>query len=289
MPTDPARPTPEAPQADPPIPLPELLALRRWNTPTVYNGLEQYTKADRKGLVNLDEITDFMPQMGAMAGYAVTLVIEPSNEEHAERDPEGWKKFFRHVASVEGPKIIVCQDLDKPQTYGAAFGEVNCSTCRQLGCVGVIVDGACRDVDEMNYAGMKVLARRLSVSHCYSTPVRWGCEVEVCGIRVEPGTVDPRRQARVSGGASGRGAGAAGGGSVHGPERVRHADRRGPLLPRPPRAGRRGGLQRRGCLRSQCREEVRPVRRVGPVTRIGRSSEPGEYGFLHLELLSARS
>ena len=32
--------------------------------------------------INLEETRDFMPQMGLMVGYAVTLVIEPSNPAH---------------------------------------------------------------------------------------------------------------------------------------------------------------------------------------------------------------
>jgi len=43
----------------------ELLQLKRWNTPTIYNGWEQITKHDRtKGCMNLEETRDFMPQMG---------------------------------------------------------------------------------------------------------------------------------------------------------------------------------------------------------------------------------
>ena len=43
----------------------ELLKLKRWNTPTIYNGWEQITKSDTgKDGINLEETTDFMPQMG---------------------------------------------------------------------------------------------------------------------------------------------------------------------------------------------------------------------------------
>lgn len=171
----------------PTLDLADLLALRRWNTPSVYNGLEQYTAADPRTVVNLDETIDFMPQMGAMAGYAVTLVIEPSEPGHAQQNPDAWRQWFTYLASISGPKIIVCQDLDKPATYGACFGEVNGSIYRQLGCVGGIVDGAIRDIDEITYAGLKILARRLAVSHCYGCPVSWGKPVEAFGITVHPG------------------------------------------------------------------------------------------------------
>ncbi|MCA9987473.1 MAG: hypothetical protein KDE59_24360, partial [Anaerolineales bacterium] len=44
-----------------------------------------------------------------------------------------------------------------------------------------------RDIDEMTNAGFKALAQRLSVGHAYVTPVRWNCEVEVFGSKIQPG------------------------------------------------------------------------------------------------------
>jgi regulator of RNase E activity RraA len=127
-----------------------------------------------------------MPQMGPMVGYAVTLKIEPGNQIHKTRK-NVWEEYRENVASLPGPKIVVIQDLNKPNTYGSFWGEVNSNIHRALGCVGTITDGSIRDVDEMTNAGFKALARRLSVSHAYSTPVEWNCEVEVFGRKVKPG------------------------------------------------------------------------------------------------------
>ena len=88
---------------------------------------------------------------------------------------------------MRGPKIVVVQDLDKPRVQGSFWGEVTANTFCALGCVGTITDGAIRDLEEMTHAGFKALARRLCVGHAHSTPVRWGCEVEVFGRRVSPG------------------------------------------------------------------------------------------------------
>jgi len=166
----------------------ELLELRRWNTPTIYNGWEQITKHDagRDGF-NLEETVDFMPQMGAMVGYAVTVVCEPGNAEHKKTNPNAANEYRRYVASVPGPKIVVVQDLDKPNFVGAFWGEVNANLHRALGCVGTIIDGCIRDVDDMYYAGFKALAKRMCVGHAHSWPVRWGCDVDVFGRRVKPG------------------------------------------------------------------------------------------------------
>jgi 4-hydroxy-4-methyl-2-oxoglutarate aldolase len=165
----------------------DLLKLKRWNTPTIYNGWEQITEGDcAADAFNLEETHDFMPQMGPMIGYAVTLIVEPSKGEH-KRNATCWQDYRRYVASVPGPKIVVVQDHDKPCVIGSFWGEVNSNVHRALGCVGTITDGAIRDVDEMTNAGFKSLARRLCVGHAHSAPVRWGCEVEVFGRKISPG------------------------------------------------------------------------------------------------------
>lgn len=166
----------------------ELLQLKRWNTPTIYNGWEQITRHDPAiDAFNLEETRDFMPQMGPMVGYAVTVVIEPSNKAHREANANAWHEYRHYVASLAGPKIVCVQDLDKPRVIGSFWGEVNSNMHRALGCVGTIVDGAIRDVDEMTNAGFKALARRLCVGHAYVHPVRWNCEVEVFGRKIAPG------------------------------------------------------------------------------------------------------
>lgn len=166
----------------------ELLQLARLNTPTVYNGWEQVTRHNpgRDGF-NLEEAHDFMPQIGPMVGYAVTLVIEPGNPEHRRTNPNCFADYRRYVAGVPGPKIVVVQDLDKPEALGSIWGEVMATTHRALGCVGTITDGAIRDLDEMTGQGFKALARRLCVGHAFAAPVRWGGAVEVFGRTVQPG------------------------------------------------------------------------------------------------------
>lgn len=166
----------------------ELLELKRWNTPTIYNGWEQITKKDSsRECFNLEETMDFMPFMGPMVGYAVTVVIEPGNSEHPKNNPDAWQQYRKYVAYVPGPKIVVVQDLDKPWVLGSFWGEVNANIHKALGCVGTLTDGSIRDLDEMQNAGFKALAKRLSVGHAHSMPLRWNCEVEVFSTPIRPG------------------------------------------------------------------------------------------------------
>jgi len=164
----------------------DLLQLKRWNTPTIYNGWEQITRHDAASdAFNLEPITDFMPAMGPMVGWATTVVIEPSDSRHKSAD--SWAAYRDYLAGVSGPKIAVVQDLDKPHHVGSFWGEVNSNAHRALGCVGTITDGCIRDVDEMTNAGFKAIASRLCVGHAHSCPVRWGGDVTVFGRQVQPG------------------------------------------------------------------------------------------------------
>lgn len=168
----------------------DLLQLKRWNTPTIYNGWEQITKHDRTTpFYNIEPTQDYMPQMGSMVGYAVTLVCEPGNRDHFANKGNANRAYREYLASVPGPKIVMVQDLDKPRFIGSLWGEVNANIHRALGCVGTIVDGCIRDVDEMTNAGFKALASRLCVGHAYAAPVRWNCEVEVFGTKIQPGAL----------------------------------------------------------------------------------------------------
>ncbi len=175
-------------QTNPPLSEAELHELRRWNTPTIYNGWEQITRHDAaRDAFNLEPVRDYMPQMGPMVGYAVTVAFEPSNPRHPRRRPGAWSDYRRYLASVPGPKVVVVQDLDKPRLVAAFWGEVTATFHRALGCVGTIIDGGIRDVDEMTAAGFKALARGLAVGHGHSCPVRWGGPVKVFGRTIRPG------------------------------------------------------------------------------------------------------
>lgn len=165
-----------------------LLMLKRWNTPTIYNGWEQITKRDpASDSFNKEPTRDYMPELGPMVGYAVTVKIQPSKRDRVPDIPKAWSEYREYVAGVEGPKIVVVQDCDKPNLVGAFWGEVNSNIHRALGCVGTIIDGAIRDLDEMKNAGFKALARGMCVGHAYSVPVEWGGDVEVFGRSVKSG------------------------------------------------------------------------------------------------------
>lgn len=165
----------------------QLQKLKRWNSPTIANALEQVSRADPLSLVNLEETRDFMPEMGPMIGYAMTVVISGGDPRPKREQPDNFARYREYLASIKGPKIVVVQDVDRPRCFGSIWGEVGASHARALGCVGTITDGAVRDLDEMKAAGFKAIARRLAVSHAHCWPLEWGVDVEVFGTKIRPG------------------------------------------------------------------------------------------------------
>ncbi|HWB54272.1 MAG TPA: RraA family protein [Tepidisphaeraceae bacterium] len=157
------------------------------STPTVFNGWEQVTQQNvgREGF-NLEPTQDFMPGFGPMAGYAVTLVIQLSRRPD-DYNPDAMFDYLKYLASVPTPTIAVVQDLDKPQCYGSAWGEVFATIHRAFGCVGTITDGGVRDIDEMAKVGFKVISRHLCVGHGAGGIVDFNCPLEVFGRKIVPG------------------------------------------------------------------------------------------------------
>ena len=167
---------------------PELLELGRWNTPTIYNGWEAVSKRNRlECVMSREALTDYMPSMGAMVGYAVTVEYTCKDAAVKSANPDCYKDMFKYIASIPGPKILVAKDLDAPDSVGSIFGEVTGNVYKALGCNGCITDGFVRDVDEAAGSGIKFLAKRLGVSHTYSCPVRFGAELDICGAHIAPG------------------------------------------------------------------------------------------------------
>eukprot|EP00928_Gymnodinium_smaydae_P063818 TRINITY_DN4729_c0_g5_i1.p1 TRINITY_DN4729_c0_g5~~TRINITY_DN4729_c0_g5_i1.p1 ORF type:complete len:388 (+),score=68.94 TRINITY_DN4729_c0_g5_i1:119-1282(+) len=178
-----------------------LLKLKRFDTPTISNGIEMITKDPNYGSsgFNLEHVLDHMPDWGTMIGYAVTVRIQPSNRALVNQNLANRQKFTDYVSSLpkDVPKIIVVEDLDvkegmqkhgRPFVYGSMWGEVNANFFVKMGARGCITDGAVRDLPEIKAAGFRAMSRTLSPSHSYGgVPLDWDVPVEVFGTQVRPG------------------------------------------------------------------------------------------------------
>lgn len=163
----------------------ELQSLRRFTTPTIANALE------RLGACRSDEgytdpsIRCIFPDLGAVVGYACTLMIRSAAPNAAPRY-SSRKPYWDHLAKYPAPRIVVSQDLDEP-ARGAYFGEVNSNIHRALGCVALVTNGAVRDLDEVHALGFPMFAGSISVSHAHAHLEDFDKPVTIGGLRINPG------------------------------------------------------------------------------------------------------
>jgi regulator of RNase E activity RraA len=162
----------------------ELLeALRRYDTPTLANAIEEFDVRPRdEGFANL-EIRCMFPELGVMVGYAATATIRTRGiSRNGDQSP-----LWGHVRSVPGPQVVVVRDLDEPAPHGALWGEVNATIFQRLGCAGVVTDGIVRDLTEARGMGFHFFARGPAVSHAYVRVESVGEPVQIGGLPVSPG------------------------------------------------------------------------------------------------------
>ena len=100
-----------------------LEALRRYDTPTLANAIEEFDVRPRdEGFANID-VRCMFPELGVMVGYAATAAIRARGAGHGGDHAALWS----HVRQSPPPRVVVVQDLDDPPAHGSLWGEVNAS------------------------------------------------------------------------------------------------------------------------------------------------------------------
>jgi regulator of RNase E activity RraA len=164
----------------------QIEELGQFTTPTVANALELSGSWDRISGVVSPRIRALFPDLKPVVGYAATALIATRQPAH-KRLYADWKDYWKYVTSIPEPRIAVGQDIDPEPTMGSIWGEVQATIHVALGCVGAVVDGAMRDLDEMRALGFACFAREVSISHRHAHFVDFGSPVQVGGVIIQPG------------------------------------------------------------------------------------------------------
>lgn len=163
----------------------ELDALRRICSPTVANAVEALTGRPRHEGYTQGEVRCLFPEMGPMVGYASTATIM-SGQPAAPKRLVNRREYWEQLQASPGPRVAVLQDLsEKP--LGAYWGEVNSNIHKRLGCLGVLTNGAVRDLDEVSRLNFHFFARSVNVSHGWAHLEDFNRPVKVFGLTVYPG------------------------------------------------------------------------------------------------------
>ncbi|MCA9444399.1 MAG: RraA family protein [Candidatus Omnitrophica bacterium] len=159
------------------------------DSPTIANAIELYKRQSRWAGYMGPEIQCRFPELGRVMGYAVTCTIKEVDESNPP-DPEERMKWLEAIENSPKPVICVVQDkVIGKKGLAAHWGEIMGTMVQQLGTVGIVTDGAVRDLEALHAIGMKVWSEYVVVSHGW-IDVEWAnIPVEVGGLTVNPGDI----------------------------------------------------------------------------------------------------
>lgn len=164
-----------------------LEALRRLNASILANSIEHFhERLHNEGFVD-HTVSCLCPQREPMVGYAATLVIRGAAPPTAGGQYSDRTDWWDYVLSVPAPRVAVLQDVSSRPGLGSLIGAVHMNILRALQCVGVVTNGAVRDLPAAEGAGFGVFAGNVTVSHAYVHIVEIGQPVQIGGLKIKSG------------------------------------------------------------------------------------------------------
>ena len=163
-----------------------LEALGQFDTCTLANAIERFgVRLRNEGYTQpgLRCVTGGYPRV---IGYAATCHVraaDPPIKGAAYLDRTDW---WGAVQRLPIPRIAVVQDVE-PELVGSVAGHVHAAILRAFHCVGLVTNGAVRDIPDVAAMPFPMFAGSLTVSHGYAHIVDFGKPVEIFGLRIECG------------------------------------------------------------------------------------------------------
>ena len=165
----------------------QLEALRRLDACTLANAIETFSQRLRNEGYMDNSVHCLFPRLEPMIGYAATVKIRGSappmgNDPYPERTD-----WWDYILTLPAPRVVVVQDIATRQGVGSLIGAVNMHVLEALHCVGVVTNGAVRDIPSAESAGFHYFAGSVTVSHAYVHIIELGQPVEIGGLKIKSG------------------------------------------------------------------------------------------------------
>jgi len=141
--------------------------------------------------VSTSNISDAMHRTGELRGLKPVWEGKPGELKFAGpavtvRTYNGdWSAPVQAIDHAKPGDVIV---IDACQGEIAVWGELATNSCRSMGVVGVVIDGAVRDIDDIRRMKFPVFARHFTPTA--GEPKGFGeinAPIEICGRKIEPG------------------------------------------------------------------------------------------------------
>jgi regulator of RNase E activity RraA len=159
----------------------DLEVLKKWDTPTICNGLELVVPERRAVGFTVEPMLAADRKLPPIVGLARTGLVRAREEPRGPTPPrEDW---YDYVAAQDFPTIAVIQDIDDRPGYGAFWGEVQTTVHKALGVLGCVTNGSFRDLD-MLAPGFQIIGGRIGPSHAHIHMVQMNCDANIFGMLV---------------------------------------------------------------------------------------------------------
>ncbi len=166
----------------------EFHDLQALDSCSVANAVERFHLQLRNEGYTEGGLTCRFPEMGSMLGYAYTLQVRsyapPTKSRSFDLENTDW---WDALLALPKPRILVVQDMDRQPGIGALVGQLHVEILKALGCIGVVTNGAVRDIDRIEPLGFHMFSNHLSVSHGYCHIIRSGSRVMIGGLEIGSG------------------------------------------------------------------------------------------------------
>ena len=161
---------------------------RLWSSsvPTLANAIETFEVRAPDAGYSSQPLTCHFPELGMAVGIAMTAMVSTATPIDGGPPAIDEPAYYGFLASVDGPKLAVVQDVDDPPG-GAMWGEWNANVHRAVGCIGTVTEGAVRDLDAVGRLGFHLFATSVSAGHGHGRFVDYGDPVVVAGLEVHVG------------------------------------------------------------------------------------------------------
>jgi len=171
-----------------PTPSDELLqALRMLDACTLANTIETFNERLRnEGFVD-HSVRSLFPELAPMVGYAATVRIRGSFRPTTAGIYPDRTDWWDYIVSLPAPRVLVVQDTASRPGLCSLVGEVHMSILQALRCVGVVTNGAVRDIPAARSAGFHYFAGSVSVSHGYVHIIDFGQPALIGGLTIQSG------------------------------------------------------------------------------------------------------
>lgn len=167
-------------------PGPILDQLRGFDTATICNAVERLKLRDRTdGFMGFD-IRCFSPELGPMAGFAVTATVR-SAVPGPPGSRSGFAGLFAALEKSPTPAVLVFKDVGPDRRRSCHFGDMMATICKRLGAIGLVTDGGVRDLTTVKELGFHYFASGATPAHGNYEIVESGLIVNVGGTLVRPG------------------------------------------------------------------------------------------------------